>query len=127
MSEETEELAELWRARAWCLLKILQRFCPVRATQYIEDWSKESDPIAHKRPGSEYVSNHDRGAFGALMAEAKALGARRIFWEVDLEAGPEENRWKVKSRQGDDYIDSTDAAGRTGEEALRRLVEKLRT
>jgi hypothetical protein len=72
------------------------------------------------------MSTHDRGAFGALLAEAKALGARRLFWDVDLEAPEEADRWSAVSRHGVDYVGSAEARGRTGEEALRRLVEILR-
>lgn len=66
------------------------------------------------------MSTHDRGAFGALLAEAKALGAPTIKFKVWL--GDEtENRWQARVGRSDKF-----ARGRTGEEALRGLVEKLR-
>ena len=34
--------------------------------------------------GSEYVSNHDRGAFGKLLAEARELGAVSLEFFVGL-------------------------------------------
>lgn len=74
--------------------------------------------------GSEYVSTHDRGAFGKLMAEARDLGARYIQWDVDLTKGPEDDtRWGACALGTCKTVGS---GGRTGEEALRRLVEKLR-
>lgn len=78
--------------------------------------------------GSEYVSNHDRGAFGKLLAEARESGAKVIDFRVRLEAGPEdEQRWAAQDRDMHArYPKLTTAHGRTGEEALRRLVEKLR-
>lgn len=74
--------------------------------------------------GSEYVSNHDRGAFGKLLAEAKGIGCSRLTFSVLLEAEAEdETRWEVESL----HVRHRELAhGRTGEEALRRLVEKLR-
>ena len=78
--------------------------------------------------GSEYVSNHDRGAFGKLLAEARALGLIGIVFDVDFEATDEEQRWgtTARTRTGEGEVLSCGPAGRTGEEALRRLVEKLR-
>jgi hypothetical protein len=82
------------------------------------------------RPGSEYVSGHDRGAFGALLAEAKTLGTTYLSWNVDLRADDSEERWSclVLAEEGDpNWPDSGKVAyGRTGEEALRRLVDALR-
>ncbi len=74
--------------------------------------------------GSEYVSNHDRGAFGRLMAECKDMGVTRLAWDVDLSTDLED-RWVcwVPTEEGHDRDGAT---GRTGEEAFRRLVEKLR-
>jgi hypothetical protein len=66
------------------------------------------------------MSTHDRGAFGALLAEAKELGHSRLTFHVDLDVADEDDRWTVCS--GDEYAD----VGRTGEEALRKLVEALR-
>jgi hypothetical protein len=78
--------------------------------------------------GSEYVSNHDRGAFGKLLAEAKALGAAQLTFTVDLNATDDEKRWLTTSDYGAGGYGRHGAEwGRTGEEALRRLVEKLRT
>lgn len=75
------------------------------------------------------MSTHDRGAFGALLAEAKALGATLVQWNLDLSRTDEdEKRWSVMASGleiGREFK-ATGARGRTGEEALRRLVEKLR-
>lgn len=71
--------------------------------------------------GSEYVSNHDRGAFGKLLAEAKALGCGGIEFYVDF-ARSEDERWDASVYDGR----AARVCGRTGEEALRRLVEELR-
>lgn len=71
--------------------------------------------------GGEYVSNHDRGAFGKLLAEAKALGCGGIEFYVDFSRS-EEERWDVSVYDGR----ASRTFGRTGEEALRRLVEALR-
>jgi hypothetical protein len=84
--------------------------------------------------GSEYVSGHDRGAFGKLLAEAKALGAYSVSFDVLLHADPEDQyRWAAYTVDPDPRTDSPlwsgptgHEFGRTGEEALRRLVEKLR-
>ncbi len=70
--------------------------------------------------GSEYVSNHDRGAFGKLLAEAKALGCGGIEFYVDFERA-EDVRWDVSVYDGR----AARVYGRTGEEALRRLVDEL--
>ncbi len=68
----------------------------------------------------EAMSTHDRGAFGQLLAEAKELGETRLSFHVDLMADPEAvYRWDAA---GERYS----AHGRTGEEALRKLVESLR-
>lgn len=69
------------------------------------------------------MSTHDRGAFGALLAEAKELGAEMIRFEVDLvmDDVPEEERWEVACGP------KKKAFGRTGEEGLRGLVEMLRS
>lgn len=71
------------------------------------------------------MSTHDRGAFGALLAEAKALGALRLSFDVDLHApDDDETRWgAVNVIVYDGKVIA--GQGRTGEEALRRLVEKL--
>lgn len=72
------------------------------------------------------MSTHDRGAFGQLLAEAKALGASEIRWQVDLTRVDEDpHRWSARTIERSDKAASY-ASGRTGEEALRRLVEKLR-
>lgn len=77
--------------------------------------------------GSEYVSNHDRGAFGKLLAEAKALGTDVVRWECRLHAPPDdEERWFAEADPANVHQGTVVSRGRTGEEALRRLVEKLR-
>ncbi len=75
------------------------------------------------------MSTHDRGAFGALPAEAKAADPfGGVRFEVDFRAGEEdERRWVCMpiNTWGTTLHDQA-TYGRTGEEALRRLVEKLR-
>ncbi len=64
------------------------------------------------------------GAFSELLASAKAAGVKRIQFEVDLDASDEDpGRW-IAIRRGQT---GGRGSGRTGEEALRRLVEALRT
>lgn len=76
---------------------------------------------------SKFISNHDRGAFGALLAEAEALGAVKLTFTVILKAPDEGKRWLTTSDYGDGGTGRfAFEHGRTGEEALRRLVEKLR-
>ena len=82
--------------------------------------------VAMSDDGSEYVSNHDRGAFGKLLAEARELGAVSLEFFVGLNTDAEnDERWSVSAGHpvGDRMAE---AYGRTGEEALRRLVERLR-
>ena len=84
--------------------------------------------------GSEYVSNHDRGAFGKLLAEAKALYVKRLDFRIDFmdrPASPGDDpdfRWRCVAQMvsGARAPEMVCEYGRTGEEALRRLVEKLR-
>ena len=66
------------------------------------------------------MGKHDRGAFGALMDEAKELGCRIVSFVVDLEADDDEDdRWLA--------TDGKQAGtGRTGEEAFRAFVEVKR-
>lgn len=81
------------------------------------------------------MSTHDRGAFGALLAEAKTLGCGDLEFRVDLlKAGEDESRWSVEGYPppdddggGSDVPIVERSTGRTGEEALRRLVESLRS
>lgn len=80
------------------------------------------------------MSAHDRGAFGQLLAEAKALGCSKLRFDADLFAADESpDRWSASAcfaspddPQGKTYRFESEERGRTGEEALRRLVEKLR-
>lgn len=66
------------------------------------------------------MSAHDRGAFGALLVEAKELGEQYLTFTVDLDAEDEEpSRWLLCG-------EATYAEGRTGEEALRSYVDQLR-
>lgn len=65
-------------------------------------------------------------AFRDLLKQAHEKGARYLRFEVDLDAffESEENpSWDVADTDKDAYMDYS--TGRTGEEALRRLVEKL--
>ena len=68
------------------------------------------------------MSTHDRGAFGALLAEAKALGCGGLEFYVRLEEPDDAERWDAVCYHGR----SARCTGRTGEEALRRLVEELK-
>lgn len=62
------------------------------------------------------------GAFTDMLAEAKALGAERLAFSVDLtRTDGAQRRWIASSPRGFRV-----AFGRTGEEALRNLVEILR-
>jgi hypothetical protein len=62
------------------------------------------------------MSAHDRGTFGKLLADAETLGMMVIRFEVDLARDAEDSlRW-IASSSG------IVASGRTGEEALRKLV-----
>lgn len=78
------------------------------------------------------MSTHDRGAFGALLAEAKALGVRHLSFDVRLMASDDDEfRWSAETVGGDppeppNAVSGKDF-GRTGEEALRRLVESLKS
>lgn len=72
------------------------------------------------------MGTHDRGAFGALLQELTDRGGRSAKFTVDLHAsGEDQERWQVQAMLRDHQLKS--ASGRTGEEALRRLVEALRT
>ena len=69
-------------------------------------------------------------AFRDLLASAHALGARSIRFEVDLDAffrdEQAESWWSWENCYGDlPPRREPIAVGRTGEEALRRLVAKL--
>ena len=67
--------------------------------------------------------SHDRGAFGQLLATLTAKGGRTARFTVDLHAGSEDQRrWEVVATMQDHLVEGR---GRTGEEALRRLVELL--
>lgn len=76
------------------------------------------------------MSTHDRGAFGALLAEAKRLGCNGLRFEVDLLAEPDDaeyERWSCGSLdRWRPEVRGPLSRGRTGEEAFRRLVESLR-
>lgn len=66
------------------------------------------------------MSGHDRGTFGELLSEVRTHGIQYVTFTVDLESEPEdEQRWLITADRGTSH-------GRTGEEALRRLVESLR-
>ena len=72
------------------------------------------------------MSTHDRGAFGQLLAEAKALGSPNLSFVARLDE-PDESSVRWKAHGANTACGEQHAYGRTGEEALRRLVEKLRT
>lgn len=78
-----------------------------------------------------YVSSHDRGAFGALLAEAKVQALKKglrtkLTFHCWLDSVDEEQRWQARLAGNEARTWDLRASGRTGEEALRRLVEKLR-
>lgn len=70
------------------------------------------------------MGEHDRGAFGQLMKQAKAKGARTLRFFCWLDRGDEMRRWEART-----WIKGIGSPlvqrGRTGEEALRKLVEAL--
>lgn len=70
------------------------------------------------------MSGRDHGAFGQLLAELKELGGRFPSFVADLQAHDEStDRWTLCC-----VIDGRmhNAGGRTGEEALRALVARVR-
>lgn len=71
------------------------------------------------------MSAHDKGAFGQLLAEAKALGVGRLVFDCSLEEPDDSmDRWRARSCLSE-HLRIT-GLGRTGEEALRALIMKLR-
>lgn len=74
-------------------------------------------------------------AFEDLCAEAEALGATKLVWSCDLKdyakAPRQDGRWgctaSVATRDGSPvFLDALQARGRTGEEAMRRIVDFLK-
>lgn len=63
------------------------------------------------------MGSHDRGAFGELLDRLEKTGATDVSFELVF-ARPEGTRWRAS-------VGLMYATGRTGEEALRRLVEHL--
>jgi hypothetical protein len=64
------------------------------------------------------------GAFSDLLQQLHAKGERFVTFTVDLRgffASPENEAWRAEL----DEPDRPAEQGRTGEEALRRLVERL--
>jgi hypothetical protein len=73
--------------------------------------------------GSEFVSGHDRGAFGELLGRLKAAGVKQLVFRAELYADKESDaRWIAMCSVG---FTARESRGRTGEEALRRLVEAI--
>jgi len=68
------------------------------------------------------MSQHDRGAFGALLAEARDLGVTHATWHAILDRD-DDRRWRAVLYGPLVHVDDF---GRTGEEALRKCVEALR-
>lgn len=66
------------------------------------------------------MSTHDRGAFGDLLSELVAAGYGELEFVCRLPEPESDKRWSVWVDSGRTFY------GRTGEEALRRLVESLR-
>lgn len=69
-------------------------------------------------------------AFADLISTAGVLGVTKVVWEADLERWDEDptrdGRWTCRAtapRVGNGIVESD---GRTGEEALRRVVEFLK-
>lgn len=76
------------------------------------------------------MSVYDKGRFGELLVELKATGRRYAVFLLDNEAGDEDDeRWRALSTEGPPGIimneKPVEGCGRTGEEALRRLLEAL--
>lgn len=64
------------------------------------------------------MSQHDRGAFGELLARLKKH-TDAVLFQCDFTVSDEDpERWQL-------YCADIKTGGRTGEEALRRAVEEL--
>lgn len=70
----------------------------------------------------------DRGAFDNLLSEAKALGVTKISFDANLSLDAENPRkWQCwLPHDPDADTPESGGSGRTGKEALRRLIEQLR-
>lgn len=61
--------------------------------------------------------SHDRGTFGKLLGQLMSAGAQGVTFHCDFTRDPEDiGRWEAHTLTVTGY-------GRTGEEALRRLVD----
>ena len=65
------------------------------------------------------------GAFSNLLEEARARGVRRVTFEVDLDRPGALDQWSAVADE-DVSLEFREGLGRTGEEALRDLVDELR-
>lgn len=70
------------------------------------------------------MSAHDRGTFGALLAKLEASGKRGVTFSCNLKAADNDHRRWTAWTWADDELPGV-GHGRTGEEALRTLVESL--
>lgn len=59
--------------------------------------------------------------FKTLMSRAKELGARKLWFDVDLTADPTAEAWIAQTNSPGCFM----CRGRSGEEALRNLVDVL--
>jgi hypothetical protein len=76
----------------------------------------------------ESMSTHDRGTFGLLLAQLKAGGARHVEFRCNLTVDGDDGqpRWAVAAYGAELYGRTLGVrSGRTGEEALRALVEAI--
>lgn len=72
--------------------------------------------------------SQDRGAFGELMARVQRRGYVELDFRARLECSDEDmGRWTCTASKPpmDGHAHVSAAGGRTGEEALRRLVELI--
>lgn len=72
--------------------------------------------------------SQDRGAFGELMAKVKRHGFAELDFHCDLARADDDlGRWTCSATKPFDGYQAhvSTAGGRTGEEALRRLVERI--
>lgn len=69
-------------------------------------------------------------AFADLISTAGVLGVTKVVWEADLSRWDEdpqrEGRWTCRATTPKAAVAVVESQGRTGEEALRRVVEFLK-
>lgn len=76
------------------------------------------------------VRDDGLSAFADLMVEADALGVTKCVWETNLrgirDRQNREGEWSCRATVPGLPVGVVETEGRTGEEALRRLVEFLK-